>query len=132
MVLLNWDAALDVLHDHVALKRRLERALTAGDEVALCQPVLDVVQRALLGPDQVGRRYRFEHDLRPRLGWVEITPGEKRQTAKLYELTRAQGLYPGSAALIVAALALRLDAVVVTSDPDFDAMGVRREDWRGG
>ena len=32
--------------------------------------------------------------------------------------------------LLIAALAQRLDGVVVTSDDEFDALPIRRENWR--
>ena len=43
---------------------------------------------------------------------------------------RNQGKQLSDVDLLIAALAQRLDGVVVTSDDDFDALPIQRENWR--
>ena len=50
--------------------------------------------------------------------------------AQLWATMRNQGKQFSDADLLIAALAQRLNAVVVTADDDFAALSIQRENWR--
>ena len=66
----------------------------------------------------------------PLLDWLPLTDADWRQAAQFWADTRSTGKQLSDVDLLVAALAKRLDAIIISNDDDFDALPVKRENWR--
>jgi predicted nucleic acid-binding protein len=60
----------------------------------------------------------------------EPTTTHIRQAAQFWAVARNAGRQLFDVDLLIAALAFRLNTVVVTNDNDFNALPVRHENWR--
>lgn len=59
-------------------------------------------------------------------------PADWRQAAHFWAEARNAGKQLSDVDLLIAALAYRLNATLVTSDNDFEALPVQHENWRNG
>ncbi|MDQ7027692.1 MAG: PIN domain-containing protein [Anaerolineae bacterium] len=101
-----------------------------ADVLCLCQPVDYEVRRGLLHK-QAQRQIRdYETHIRPQFQWVALTNDDWQQAAQLWAQTHRTGRQFADTDLLIAAIAKRLNGIVVTADDDFDALSIRRENWR--
>jgi tRNA(fMet)-specific endonuclease VapC len=101
----------------------------SDDEVCLCQPVYFESLRGLLWK-KASAKTRTLEKLRAELNWLPLENDDWQQAAQLWANAVGQGKQLADMDLLVAAIALRIDAVVVTADDDFDALPVKRVNWR--
>jgi predicted nucleic acid-binding protein len=66
----------------------------------------------------------------PLLDYIPLDDEDWLQAARLWADTRRQGRQLSDVDVLVAAVAFRRSAIIVSSDTDFDSLPVRREDWR--
>jgi predicted nucleic acid-binding protein len=66
----------------------------------------------------------------PLLTWTSLTDGDWRQAAQFWADVTNAGKQLADTDLLVAAIALRVGGTVVTADDDFDALPIKRENWR--
>lgn len=110
--------------------QRLTTTIAAGHAVYLCQPVYYEVIRGVLKANATRKQQFFESTIVPMLGWLPVTDADWRQAARFWAQARNAGYQLSDVDLLVAALAQRLNGIIVSSDDDFDALPVRRENWR--
>jgi predicted nucleic acid-binding protein len=99
------------------------------DQVYLCPPVYYESRRGLLWK-QATTKIALLEQLRGKLYWQEVIDSDWTKAAQLWAQTTASGKQLSDVDLLIAALAMRLDATVVSADADFDALPVKRENWR--
>ncbi len=99
------------------------------DEIYLCQPVYYEVMRGLIWKKAASKILTLQK-LHVRLGWIELTDEDWQRATRLWVEMVSRGRQLSDVDLLIAAIAIRLDAVIVTADADFDALPVRRENWR--
>lgn len=99
------------------------------DGVYLCQPVFYEAMRGLLWKNATTKIQTLER-LRLRLGWFQLLESDWEQAGVLWAQAVSHGRQLADIDLLIAAIALRQDAIVVTDDQDFDALPVKRENWR--
>jgi predicted nucleic acid-binding protein len=102
----------------------------AKDTLGLCYPVYYEFLRGILWKQATGMFKVFNRRVLPRLEWIELTNADWEQAARFWAEARRSGKQLGDPDLLLAALAYRLNAVIVSADSDFDALSVRRENWR--
>jgi len=73
----------------------------------------------------------FEDEFTPQLDWLMLTNDDWRHAATLWANTTRKGRQLSDVDYLIAALSKRLNAILVTADNDFDALPVKRENWRG-
>ncbi len=126
----------NVLSDRIngvqIIEQKLNVAIQAGDRMCLCQAVHYEVFRGLLRTNATRKQQFFEEKLVPALEWVVLIDEDWRQAARFWALATTSGKQLSDVDLLIAAVAARLNAVIVSSDEDFDALPVLREDWREG
>ncbi len=61
---------------------------------------------------------------------MSLTDDDWRQAAQFWANAVNAGRQLADTDLLIAAIAKRVDGVVVTDDGDFDALPIRRENWR--
>ncbi|MBL8131034.1 MAG: PIN domain-containing protein [Anaerolineae bacterium] len=100
-----------------------------GDGVYLCQPVYYEAMRGLLWKNATTKIAAL-HRLRARFGWFQLVDSDWDQAGLLWVQAVSKGRQLADIDLLIAAIALRQDAIVVSDDNDFDALPVKRENWR--
>ena len=100
-----------------------------SDGVYLCQPVYFESMRGLLWKKAEVKIAALQK-LRARLGWLQLLDADWEQAGQLWVYAVSKGKQLADVDLLIAAIAVRQDAVIVTSDKDFDVLPVRRENWR--
>ena len=100
-----------------------------ADTIYLCQPVYFESLRGLLWKNAHVKIKSLEA-LRELFTWVELMDEDWTQAAQWWADTQSQGKQLADVDLLVAAVALRLNAILVSADDDFDALPVPRENWR--
>ena len=66
----------------------------------------------------------------PLVTYVQVEEADWLQAAQFWADVDNKGRQLSDIDLLLAALAHRLDAVIVSSDADFDALPIKRENWR--
>lgn len=127
---LDTNAVTDRINQIKMVEQRLNEAIHDGHRLCLCPPVYYEVIRGLLKTSATRKQQYFEQLFVPALEWVELTTDDWTQAARYWAAATAKGKQLSDVDLLIAALATRLSAIIVSADEDFDALGVRREDWR--
>ena len=99
------------------------------DGVYLCQPIYYEAMRGLLWKQATAKIQTLQR-LRLRLGWFQLLEADWEQAGQLWAQAVSHGRQLADVDLLIAAIALRQDAIIVTDDNDFDALPVKRENWR--
>lgn len=107
-----------------------ERAIINQDRLILPHAVYYEVQRGLKWRQATRKEQIFEEQIIPRLNLTEITLDDWQQAANYWALAVSQGKQLSDVDLMIAALTKRLDAILVTSDKDFDLLPIQRINWR--
>ena len=106
------------------------RANQTQNVVCLCTPVHFEVRRGLLHTNSTRKALIYEQQVRPLFQWIRLEDQDWEQAAIFWASTRKRGKQFSDIDLLVAAIATRLDAVIISADKDFDALPVKRENWR--
>lgn len=98
--------------------------------IGLCLPAHYEITRGLVRVD--GRRQieKYRHDFVPMMIGIPLVAEDWDEAARLWAQAQRVGRQLSDMDLLIAAMAIRLDAVVVTADDDFNALPVKRENWR--
>lgn len=72
----------------------------------------------------------YLNQIQPQFEWIPLTDADWRQAAQFWAEVRSTGKQLSDVDLLIAALAFRLNAVIVSNDDDFEALPVHRENWR--
>jgi predicted nucleic acid-binding protein len=125
--LLDTNVLSDLTRGEATVLNRLR--IHRADTVYLCQPVYFESLRGLLWKNAPAKLKSLEA-LRKLLTWVELIDEDWTQAATMWANTQHEGKQLADVDLLVAALTLRLDAILVSADEDFDALSVARVNWR--
>ena len=123
------NAVTDLMRAHPGMVARV-RAHQRDDILCLCQPVDYEIQRGLLWKTAAAQQQRYQSQIKSQFEWLPLTDDDWRQAAQFWAEMRGAGKQLSDVDLLVAALAKRLNAVIVSNDDDFDALAVKRESWR--
>ena len=116
-------------HDRV-VERRLEQALAANATIVLSPLAFYETKRGLLKRDAKRQMDYFER-LISNLAWHDIERADWDEAARLWAEREKSGAPIQDADLLIAVLAKRLGAILVTAnEKDFKDLGVRIENWR--
>lgn len=108
----------------------LNRVGEAGHVLGLCDPVRYEILCGLLKVN-ARQKLRFFHEtVMPLMDHLALIGEDWQVAAQLWATMRNEGKQFSDADLMIAALAQRLNAVVVTADDDFAALSIQRENWR--
>jgi predicted nucleic acid-binding protein len=102
----------------------------ADHVLCLCPPVDFEFQRGLLWKSAYGQRERYLNEIKTQFQWLPLSDTDWLQAGQFWADTQRRGKQLSDVDLLVAALAQRLDAIIMSSDTDFDVLPVKREDWR--
>ena len=128
--LLDTNAVTDLSRNHreVTLNRNLR--LQQRHQIALCPPVYYESLRGLLKVKATAQIARLRNQFIPLCDWFSVTDEDWLQAAQFWADVENKGRKLSDIDLLIAAIAHRIGAVIVSADADFDALSVQRNDWR--
>jgi predicted nucleic acid-binding protein len=97
---------------------------------ALCPPVDYEMQRGLLWKTASAKHQLYLHQIKPQFQWLPLIDADWWLAGQFWANGRSAGKQFSDVDLLIAALAHRLNAIIVTNDADFAALPVQRENWR--
>jgi predicted nucleic acid-binding protein len=102
------------------------------DEHILCliQPVDYEIMRGLLHKGASAQILRYENLIRPRFQWISLTDFDWRQSAVFWADMTSRGKQLSDTDLLIASVAKRLNATIISADDDFMALPILRDNWR--
>ena len=116
--------------NHTQVTQHAAKRLAEGDVLGLCRPVHYEILRGLLWRGADSKLSVYIHRVVPIMTWIELDPIDWEQAAQFWAEARRNGKQLGDPDLLLAALARRVGATLVSSDTDFKSLSVRYEDWR--
>ena len=129
--LFDTNAVADLMNAHPLTVDHV-RAHQDEHVLALCPPVDYEVWRGFRWRRAASKVQLYQRQIKSQFEWVPLTDADWRQASQYWAEARRAGKQLSDVDLLIAALAARLDAVIVSSDADFDALPVKRENWRSG
>lgn len=127
--ILDTNVIADRIRRHPRVIARLTAAGEAGHILGLCDPVRYEVSRDL-HKVYAARKLQFFRDEISLMKHLALLTDDWQEAARLWAAMRNQGRQFSDVDLLIASLAQRLDATVVTADADFASLPVKSEDWR--
>ncbi len=100
------------------------------DILCLCEPVIFEVERGYEHKQALRQLKHFREELVPLFAVVPVTLVDWRVAAKLWGDARRRGRQLSDVDGLLAAMSLRLNAILITDDGDFDHLPlVQTENW---
>jgi predicted nucleic acid-binding protein len=130
MYLLDSNTIADFLSNQSHAVTKISAYASRGEVLGLSRPVHYEVLRGLLWRDSPRKLLQFNRGIGLLFTWVSLDDTDWGQAAQFYAETRRIGRQLADTDLLLAAIAHRLKATIVSSDQDFDALPVTRIDWR--
>lgn len=128
--LLDTNTVSDIIDLDSNVLAGMRSARANGDTLGICGPVYYELQRGFLWGNKVNKLKTLEGRLLPLMKWFDFDEGDWLQAARFYAASRSKGFRIDDIDLLIAALADRVGATVVTSDADFNPLPVKLENWR--
>jgi tRNA(fMet)-specific endonuclease VapC len=113
-----------------SIQDKIDSVIEYGNQIGISQPVYYEVIRGLLKRDARRRIAILQNKIMPLITYVQVEEADWLKAAQFWADADNKGRQLSDIDLLIAALAHRLDAVIVSSDTDFDALPVKRENWR--
>jgi predicted nucleic acid-binding protein len=126
-----WDtnAISALLKGDAQANQYLVRQTGMGNNSLVCMPVHYEVLRGLLHRNAVNQLRRYNTIILPSFTFQSTLDADWLSAAQLWADTVRRGRQFSDVDLLVAAVAIRLDGIIVSNDQDFDALSVKRESW---
>jgi tRNA(fMet)-specific endonuclease VapC len=128
--LLDTNAISDLIVEHSGIVRQVEVHRINRDVMAVCQPVYYELLRGLIRTKATKKLSILRNRLLPQFDWLPLQDEDWIQAAQFWSDAIQVGKQLSDMDFLIAAIAHRLDAVIVSSDTDFDALPVKRDNWR--
>ena len=106
-----------------------DQKLQQGHSLVLCSPVYYESLRGLLKKNATSQIAGL-NALKGALDWQALIEQDWLEAAQLWANADKMGKRLSDIDVLIAALVARLNAILVSADTDFDALPIRREDWR--
>jgi predicted nucleic acid-binding protein len=127
---LDSNAISDYVNAFEPTSSRIDQAILETDIVYLSQAVRFEVVRGLLYTRAVRKLRIFNEELVPQLNSLPLVESDWEQAARFWVESRSKGKQLSDIDLLIAAQTRRMNATLITNDDDFDALPIRRENWR--
>lgn len=95
----------------------------------ICQPADYEIKRGILAKNAVAQLRAYQK-IKLNFQWLALEDEDWEQAAQFWADTKTKGKQLSDVDLLLAAAVYRRNAVLVSSDTDFDALTINREDWR--
>ena len=128
--LLDTNVITDLIEGNQTVRQQLLQHKQQEHTLGLCTPIYYEVQRGLLAANLVRKQEVFAQAVLPRLTLFGLADSDWFQAIQFWADARRRGRQLSDIDVLLATIAHRLQAVIVSSDADFDALPVKRENWR--
>jgi len=128
--LLDTNVLSDLVVDVENVSRQFSQAIAEEHTLCLCHPILYELRRGLIWRKNTTKYSIFNEKILPRLILVPLTDADWQQAAQLWVYAVSRGKQHSDIDLLIAAIAKRLEASLVTGDNDFDTLPIQRVNWR--
>ncbi len=128
--ILDTNVIADRIRRHLQVFARLTLASEAGSILGLCDPVRYEVARGLAKIKATGKLRIFRDEISPLMDHLALIHEDWLLAAQLWAAMRNRGKQFSDMDLLIASMAHRLNAVVVTADADFAMLPIKSENWR--
>ncbi|MEO8393673.1 MAG: PIN domain-containing protein [Chloroflexota bacterium] len=129
---LDTNVVSDFLKMQPTVLAAVREHLLDGDHLLIAPHVHYELVRGLVRYNATTQLKRLNEEILPLLEWTPLTDDDWLQAAHLWAATVSAGKQLTDMDLLLAALTQRLDATLVTADDDFDALPIKRVNWRVG
>ena len=129
--LLDTNHASTLVTLHHPLRHRVLTAIQNGDHFAVCVPVVCEVWYGIsVLPRAISNRAEWDR-LRAGMGYFQHSEEDAKTAADLQVSLRQQGWTFSTVDALIAAIAIRHNLILLTSDKDFSAVpNLKTENWR--
>jgi predicted nucleic acid-binding protein len=128
--LLDTTAISDILIGQGRTKQQTDQHQLDGHVVGFIRPVYYEIMRGLLWKTATAKLTAFQNGLIPTLDYIPMDDSDWDQAAQYWAMVVRAGRQLSDVDLLLASVAARLNATLVSSDRDFDVLPVTRQDWR--
>jgi len=128
--LLDTNVISDLYKENVRVEAQIRTAKTQLHTLAICQPVYYEIMRGLLKKKATAQRKIIQGRILPRFTWIDLTDADWMKAAEFWADSVNKGKQLSDVDLLLAAMTHRLNATLISSDGDFDALPITRVDWR--
>lgn len=125
--LLDSNAITDLMKRVNRVPERIRTTTLQGNLVCLSTPVHYEIVRGLIKLDARRQLEDYYTYIVPALRWKSLVRKDWDEAARLWAQTQSQGRQLSDVDLLIASMAIRLDAVLVTADDDFSDLPIKRE-----
>ncbi len=127
--LLDTNTFSDRTKNRPAVVMKFNRALQNNHTIAICQPVYYEVLRGLVKSNAT-RQIADLNNFMPYIQNYSIEDNDWTIAAHFWALVKTNGRHLSDMDILIAVVAQRVNAILVSSDEDFDALPIARENWR--
>jgi predicted nucleic acid-binding protein len=127
---LDTNVVSDFLKRYPPVTMAIMDALARGDRLLVSQPIHYELTRTLIRHNASTQLNRLNNEILPQFEWVELTDADWLQAAQFWADAVSRGKQLADVDLLLAALAQRLDATLVSADDDFTSLPIQRVNWR--
>jgi len=122
---------MDILRKRDVVRRRFQYAVLNGDSLCLTWPIYYEIRRGLIHKAAEGQAQRFEGVILPIVRFFSILDSDWERAAQLWAALQRAGRTLSDIDILIATVALRTGATLVSADADFRAVpDLRHADWR--
>ncbi len=126
--LLDTNAISDILNKNEIVLVNLKKH--EGANIYLCQPTYYEVLRGILKKNAIRQEQILKGRLKNMFLWESVLEQDWVEAAYLWAKMVSSGRQLSDMDLLIAVIAKRLNAILVTSDNDFMVLGLTIENWR--
>jgi predicted nucleic acid-binding protein len=127
---LDTNVISDRLNGHPVVTRKFFQMMQEGHVLCLSAPVEYEVRRGLLKRNATRKFQIFTEEVKPKLVNIPLTDADWKTAAQLWAQMRQQGRQFSDVDVLLAAIATRLEATLISADDDFVALSLTRSTWR--
>jgi predicted nucleic acid-binding protein len=128
--LMDTNTITDLIEGYQQVTLTLSQKIIEEHTIGLCPPVYYEVMRGLQWKNLLRKQAVFQNSILPQLDWIPFVEDEWDQAIQFWVSAKSKGRQLSDMDVLLAAIAQRLNTVIVSSDTDFDALPVQRENWR--
>ena len=128
--LLDTNVISDLLVKHSIVTQQVEEHKVQNNQLIVCQPVYYELMRGLIRTQSTKKLTILRDNLLPSFDWQIVVEQDWLQAAHYWSNAMSAGKQLSDMDLLIAALSTRLNAMLVSADSDFDALPIKRENWR--
>ncbi|MCL4252699.1 MAG: PIN domain-containing protein [Anaerolineae bacterium] len=128
--ILDTNTISDLLRQNPLSVSYLRQAKMQNDVLVLCQPVNYEIQRGLKDKQASRQLSDYQQKFKLLFHWVSLIDDDWNSAEDLWVFAKQNGKQLSDVDLLIVALAKRLNAIIVSSDRDFNIFSLPVQNWR--